>query len=170
MPGYIGNGKDVAIITLHKKIKMDDKRFPASTFKFGRNRPAAGTECSVAGFGRVSHDESTDVLRWAKFYVMETSTCKQLIPSLTKDQICVVNDNHPLLGGDSGAPLVCGDKNREVFGIHHGGYRTEGQPETFIDFNDPKVVAFFIEEGLDNEDDCDEMVDSVEENEGSTMK
>ncbi|NXA53513.1 MCT1A protease, partial [Nothocercus julius] len=88
--------------------------------KTSRDLPA-GTVCSVAGWGLIDKDQSTDRLFETKVSIYSRRKCAHFYPELTNGMICA-GSFHELKDssqGDSGGPLVC---NKVAEGIVSFGH------------------------------------------------
>ncbi|NXD14250.1 MCT1A protease, partial [Nothocercus nigrocapillus] len=90
--------------------------------KSSRDLPA-GTACSVAGWGLIDEDQSTDRLFETKVSIYSRRKCTRFYPELTNGMICA-GSFHELKDssqGDSGGPLVC---NKVAEGVVSFGHDT----------------------------------------------
>ncbi|NXK29528.1 MCT1A protease, partial [Arenaria interpres] len=85
-----------------------------------------GTKCSIAGWGMINNDQTTNRLFETKVSIYSRRKCIHFYPHLSTGMVCAgsfhdLRDSSQAGAGDSGGPLVC---NKVAQGIVSFGYDT----------------------------------------------
>ncbi|XP_074604214.1 trypsin eta-like [Brevipalpus obovatus] len=99
---------DIAIVVLQDPLEMRQEGYVAKTVSLP-NRSYVGKTAIFSGYGRVSIENKTEVLRSIKLPVVSNEQCQELyIPKIDASMLCAgfVDKHKGILKGDSGGPLV----------------------------------------------------------------
>ncbi|XP_063161542.1 enteropeptidase [Candoia aspera] len=119
---------DIALMHLQFRVNYTDYIQPIC-FPEKNKQFLPGIKCSIAGWGRTTHQGSVaSVLQEAEVPLITLQKCKQLMPeyNITENMICAGYDEGGIdsCQGDSGGPLMCQEnKNWFLAGVTSFGYK-----------------------------------------------
>uniref|UniRef100_A0A1A9WUP5 Peptidase S1 domain-containing protein n=1 Tax=Glossina brevipalpis TaxID=37001 RepID=A0A1A9WUP5_9MUSC len=98
---YELNQPGIALVKINRDIKLE--RDSAEIINLSKSAPETGSICNVVGF-----DDSDDEIVQIQVTVVDRNKCKERIPNLYNETLCIIlphhNHCHYLLGGD---PVIC---------------------------------------------------------------
>ncbi|XP_068276858.1 mast cell protease 1A-like isoform X1 [Nyctibius grandis] len=123
-PAYDPNtvSNDIMLLKLTAKATLNDYVKTIPLPKTSSDLPT-GTKCSIAGWGLIDDDQTTNKLFETKVSIYSRRKCIHFYPHLNTGMVCA-GSFHELRDssqGDSGGPLVC---NKVAQGIVSFGYDT----------------------------------------------
>ncbi|XP_037360019.1 cathepsin G-like [Talpa occidentalis] len=103
------NQNDIMLLQLERRAKKN-RAVQTLGLPRSRGRLSPGTQCMVAGWGRVGLNRKTEKLQEAQLRVQRDQECSRRFRIYkSQTQICVGNsrERKSVFRGDSGGPLVC---------------------------------------------------------------